>query len=180
MKNPLDRAPAEPRLPGPPLAATSNVGPADRFAGYVSLYIHLDEALWQAIQFVAAVTAVGFAFVGGVVGSDASLSGLSHNQTVAVGLLPVGMLVVLGSLSLRRIREDTRLLVKAMAEIEGAGPNQASFFAYRARRMEGTAGFGQLLRQHVRRPSATLWYSRVFAASGLILIAYAVVQLVSR
>jgi hypothetical protein len=163
------------------VAAGSDIAPADRYAGYMSLYIRLDEALWQAIQFVAAVTAVGFAFVGGIVGGGAALAGMNHNQTVAVGLLPIGVLVMLGSLSLRRIREDTRHLVKTMISLEGTAGGERNFFEYRGQRMDlESEGFLQALRRHVGTPSATLWYSWVFAVTGFVLIAYAVVQLVSR
>ncbi len=171
-------------------AAAASGSTLDRdahFATYMALYIRLDEALWQAIQFVSAVTAVSFTFVGGIVGGQAALGGLSHNQTIAIGLLPVGVLVLLGSLSLRRIREDTRRLVKLMGEMEGSG----QFFSYRHGRMAGTLnasdGGPRSLRRSVlhsgwadriRRPSATLWYSRVFAVTGAVLVLYAVVELV--
>ena len=155
----------------------------------MSLYIRLDEALWQAIQFVSAVTAVGFTFVGGVVGGQAALGGLTHDQTIAIGLLPIGVLVLLGSLSLRRIRGDTKRLVALMGKMEDPG----YFFSYRLMRMQGDqlsadgrptpsrwARFRATVRSELEKPSATKWYARVFTATGAVLVAYALLQLVHR
>ena len=155
----------------------------------MSLYVRLDESLWQAIQFVSAVTAVGFTFVGGVVGGQAALGGLTHDQTIAIGLLPVGVLVLLGSLSLRRIRGDTQRLVALMGKMEDPG----HFFSYRLTRMEGDqrtadglptpsrwARIRATVKSELEKPSATKWYARVFTATGAVLVAYALVQLVHR
>ena len=93
-----------------------------RFGPYVTIYNNLDILLWSIPPLLLGTTVLGFALFGDkLTDPDISLTLLTHNRSIGVALVILGLLYGLGALSIWRIRRHHTLMGTELKKLEPTG-----------------------------------------------------------
>jgi hypothetical protein len=92
-----------------------------QYAGYIDIYTTFDQLIWAIPAVLAAVLTFGFGLLGNVVGSGVKVMPFTHEQTVGILYLAVGLFVAASVYAMARIRKHHTLVGEHLQKLESPG-----------------------------------------------------------